>query len=274
MAAGVVIKLKRKAGAFSNGELAAGELGLDVSGNKLYASSNGSTVFLLDTVGLTEVEGDTTPKLGGNLDAANYRITNLGSPSGGTDAVSKNYVDARLQGFDWQAAVDGVQEDASLDPGATPDTGARYILRDSGSLHANFGSIAGVGDNDIVEFDGEDWIVAYDVSVKGEGASVYDRTSNKNYTYNGTAWVDVGGSSDHGGLTGLGDDDHTQYTLILSGSGAPSSNPPRAGVLYVDTSALNFYISVGSSDPTDWKIVVQPTSTLNNAAMTIDGGTI
>jgi len=45
MAAGTTIKIKRKAGAFSNGELAAGELGLDVSNTILYGSVNGTTVF-------------------------------------------------------------------------------------------------------------------------------------------------------------------------------------------------------------------------------------
>jgi hypothetical protein len=47
MAAGVTIKSKRKAGAFVNGELAAGEWGLDVSGNQWYYSLNGTTVNAL-----------------------------------------------------------------------------------------------------------------------------------------------------------------------------------------------------------------------------------
>lgn len=44
MAAGVVIKHKRKAGAFVNGELQAGEWGLDVSAGVWYFSRNGTTV--------------------------------------------------------------------------------------------------------------------------------------------------------------------------------------------------------------------------------------
>lgn len=46
MAAGTTIKHKRKAGAFVNGELAAGEWGLDVSGSNWYFSTNGTTVVL------------------------------------------------------------------------------------------------------------------------------------------------------------------------------------------------------------------------------------
>lgn len=44
MAAGTVIKHKRKAGAFVNGELQAGEKGLDVSAGVWYFSRNGTTV--------------------------------------------------------------------------------------------------------------------------------------------------------------------------------------------------------------------------------------
>lgn len=44
MAAGVTIKQKRKAGAFVNGELSAGEWGLDVTAGVWYFSRNGTTV--------------------------------------------------------------------------------------------------------------------------------------------------------------------------------------------------------------------------------------
>lgn len=47
MAAGALIKMKRKAGAFTNGELAAGEWGLDVTNTIWYYSINGTTVVAL-----------------------------------------------------------------------------------------------------------------------------------------------------------------------------------------------------------------------------------
>lgn len=47
MPAGVTIKHKRKAGAFSNGELASGEWGLDTTNNVWYFSANGTTVISL-----------------------------------------------------------------------------------------------------------------------------------------------------------------------------------------------------------------------------------
>lgn len=49
MAAGTVIKHKRKAGAFVDGELAAGEFGLDVTNSAWYYSINGTTVVALAT---------------------------------------------------------------------------------------------------------------------------------------------------------------------------------------------------------------------------------
>ena len=274
MAAGVTIKLKRKAGAFINGDLAAGELGLDVTNSKLYASNDGSTVYQLDVVGLLNIVDDLTPQFAANVDAQGFRVTNLGTPSGGGDAATKAYVDGVAQGLSWEEPVLNTQTDATLDPGATPTLGDRYIIENSGSLHANFGTITGVGDDDIVEFDGSDFVVEFDASVSGEGSAVYDKTSNSTKVFNGSAWVAIGGSVDHGSVTGLGDDDHTQYSLITSGSGAPGSTPARAGAIHIDTSGDNIYVATGASTSADWTRVITPTSTLNNAGMTIDGGTI
>lgn len=63
-----------------------------------------------------------------------------------------------------------------------------------------------------------------------------------------------GGVSDHGGLTGLGDDDHTQYSLISSGSGAPGTTPSRVGEVYIDTTADEAYISTGTASSADWTL--------------------
>lgn len=274
MAAGVTLKVKRKSGSFSNGELAAGELGLDVSNSKLYTSNDGSTVYQLDVVGLLNIVEDTSPQLGGDLDAQGNRITNLGNPAAGTDAVNRNYLMGLIQGLRWDDPVIDIQTDSSLDPGASPALGDRYIIENSGSLHANFGTITGIGDDDIVEFDGSDWVIDFDASVTGEGETVYNRATNSSYTYNGSAWVVTGGTSDHGGLTGLSDDDHTQYTIISSGTSAPSITPARIGALYVRTDTKDIYVAKGSSSSADWVKLVRLDDTLNNSAMVIDGGTI
>jgi hypothetical protein len=48
----------------------------------------------LNTDKLENVAEDTTPQLGGNLDAQTYRITNLTDPLSGQDAATKSYVDS------------------------------------------------------------------------------------------------------------------------------------------------------------------------------------
>jgi microcystin-dependent protein len=51
-----------------------------------------------------------------------------------------------------------------------------------------------------------------------EGQIIYENDTNTYKSFNGTAWVTLGGEggggvSDHGDLSGLADDDHTQYQL-------------------------------------------------------------
>jgi hypothetical protein len=63
--------------------------------------------------------------------------------------------------------------------------------------------------------------------------------------WDGTEWT--GGSSDHGGLTGLADDDHTQY-LLVDGTRAASSLTVSGDVIAenLDISAIRFNIASGS----------------------------
>jgi len=83
-----------------------------------------------------------------------------------------------------------IQTDATLDPGATPTLGDRYILTDTAALHANFGTITGVGDDDIVEFNGTEFIVIYDASANADGDIVYDEDSQTNYAFaSATGWT-------------------------------------------------------------------------------------
>lgn len=53
MAAGTTILLKRKAGAFNGGDLAAGEAGVDTTNGDLYFSTDGTTVIQIDVSGVT-----------------------------------------------------------------------------------------------------------------------------------------------------------------------------------------------------------------------------
>lgn len=62
-----------------------------------------------------------------------------------------------------------------------------------------------------------------------------------------------GGASDHGALSGLVDDDHSQYSLISSQAGAPSSTPGRVGEINVDTTGDVPYVSTDTAGSSDWR---------------------
>jgi hypothetical protein len=73
-------------------------------------------------------------------DFANQRLTSVGSPSVGTDAANKNYVDNAIQGLDWKASVRaGSTGNINLaSPGATIDgvsmnTNDRFLAKDQTS---------------------------------------------------------------------------------------------------------------------------------------------
>ena len=71
----------------------------------------------------------------------------------------------------------------------------------------------------------------------------------------------LGTAADHGGLVGLLDDDHTQYSLLSSQAGAPSSTPTRVGEVNVDLTNDRAYISTDTASSADWDKVVTPSST-------------
>lgn len=154
------------------------------------------------TLGFTPVNraGDT---LTGDLSMGNFKLTNLAAPTDPLDAVNLITLQNSLSGLDFQGDVLAIQADNTLDPGATPATGDRYIINDSANLHANFGAITGVEDGDIVQYDGAAFVVAYDVSVKGEGALVWDRASNSWYNYT-SGWNAFGGMSSVNPGEGIG----------------------------------------------------------------------
>jgi hypothetical protein len=80
MAAGTTIKLKRKAGAFIAGDLAIGELGLDTTNSILYGSIDGSTVFIVNTVGSSGLTTQVLVGGGAGVSPVWTTATGTGSP--------------------------------------------------------------------------------------------------------------------------------------------------------------------------------------------------
>jgi hypothetical protein len=114
-----------------------------------------------------------------------------------------------IQGLSWQ---DPVIDEQTTPPGA-PSTGDRYIVTATAT-----GAWVGRED-DIAEWDGSAWVF----TTPTEGYVLRNLTTDKFRLFDGTSWGNFEATLDHGSLTGLGDDDHTQY-LLVSGLRAMSGD--------------------------------------------------
>ena len=165
--------------------------------------------------------GDT---MTGNLTMSNAaRIRGLLSPVNPDEPTTRAYVEAVVSGLDFQADVLDIQLDATLDPGATPvartltKSGDRYIITDKDNLHANFGTIAGLVNNDIVEYIGGAFVVDYDTAAKGAGAIAWDRAGHYFAFWNGTIWDEFGGLTGVTAGAGLEKSHNTIYVNFGAG---------------------------------------------------------
>lgn len=238
-----------------------------------------------------------------NLEVADFASgvidTNISTVSGSDDTIPsakavKTYVDAQIADVtptvNWQTDVLDIQVDNTLDPGATPTTGDRYIITDAGALHANFGTITGVANNDIVEFDGADFVVSADVSVIGEGILTWNDANNALYQYNGTAWVNRNTLFTYtasSGITLSGNnfqiDANAITNTMLAGSIADSKLSTITTANKVSGSAVQLASNGGLENSTGLKIlpdattgatVVPITLGANGAGITVDNATL
>jgi len=139
--------------------------------------------------------------LSGDISMGGNTITGLSTPINSTDAATKSYVDAAIStGVFWQEPVESI---TTTTPPGSPTDGERYIVP-SGATGDWTGQT-----NYIAEWDatGTQWVFA----APSEGWTLWVKDQDKNYTYNGTSWIAMGSTIDHGNLSGLGDDDHPQY---------------------------------------------------------------
>ncbi len=178
----------------------------------------------------TVIAADGTNAMAADLDLGSNKITNLAAGTNANDAVNKGQLDAAISGLDIQADVLGVQQDANLDPGASPTAGDRYVITDSLSLHANFGTITGLSDNDIVIYDGTSFVVIYPVSAYGSGALVWDRGSGTWQSYDGSSWNEFGGLAGVTAGSGLSKTGHT-INVGAATNGGIQVNADDIGIL-------------------------------------------
>lgn len=181
---------------------------------------------------------DGSRSMAANLNLNSNKITNLATATNAGDAVNLAQLQSYVAGLDFQADVNDVVADASTtSPGTglpAAATGQRYILQSgTGSLHAGWSTIAGVGDNDIVQYNGSAWVVAYDVSVQGEGALVWDKDSNAFYRYDGTDWSEFGGLAGITAGAGLQKSGNVLSLELDTDPGLEYDTPGDAGKLRV-----------------------------------------
>jgi hypothetical protein len=176
------------------------------------------------------VSGDT---LTGNLNfGGTHTVTNVRAPSDATDVVRLIDIENLTADLDFQADIVGIIADDTTQPVTTAPTGVdavRYIILDSENIHEDFGTIVGLEDNDIVEYDGENWFVAYDVSERGPGVLVWNRETARWKKFDGTVWTEHGGLSGVTTAAGLDKDGNT--IMVKFGGGTTVS---AAGGVSVD----------------------------------------
>ena len=82
-----------------------------------------------------------------------------------------------------------------------------------------------------------------------DGKAIYETDTDKLLIYNGATWAEItgGGVTDHGALTGLADDDHTQYLLIDGTREMTGTLDMGANNVYLDSGVLRMSDGTGLS---------------------------
>lgn len=142
--------------------------------------------------------------LAGAINFGGYALTNVGTGTLTTDAAQRGWVNeqinAKIAGADWQESV----LDRLTTPPGSPNDGDRYII-----IATATGDWAGK-ENQIAEYDGTG--LAWVYGIPNEGWTTRVESENLIYTFDGSAWGNIGGAVDHNQLVNLtSGDPHTQY---------------------------------------------------------------
>jgi hypothetical protein len=131
----------------------------------------------------------------------------------GTDLDANMWYDGSADQLRVDTTISGVDptEDYHLTTKQYVDTGIATL---SGSMVLDHGGLTGLGDDDHTQYVPTNGSRGFTSTVSGiDPVQSYD-LATKFYIDNELATISGGIVQDHGGLTGLGDDDHTQYILV------------------------------------------------------------
>lgn len=242
MAAGVTIKCKRKAGAFANGELAAGEWGLDVTNSIWYYSINGTTVVAMST-------GSGTVDTANSPNANEFaRFTDANTIEGRTASEVKADLDLEI-GTDIQAY------DADLAAIAALTSAANKIIRFTGSGTADlldFKDEDNMSSNSDTAIPSQQSVKAYvDAAVTGlldfKGAT--DTSANPNYpaASKGDIYV-VSVAGKIGGASGKSVDVGDMYLATADNAGGTEASVGTSWVV-LEHNLVGAYFAGGTDVP-------------------------
>jgi len=160
---------------------------------------NGATTSFTDAVAFANHTGSTSNPhtttleqartannaVSGSIAMGSNKITGLANPEAGTDGVNlqtlTSQIAEKLRGLDWQNSVLNMTTTA---PPGTPASGDRYVIASpaTGDWSGKEGQIA--------EWNGTAWVY----TVPNKGFALTNEADGIQYNYNGSAWVNIGGS--------------------------------------------------------------------------------
>lgn len=193
--------------------------------------------------------------LEGDLAAQGHKITGLGAPVSPTDAVRLADLEASVAGLNWQQDVDGIQVDDTLAPQKVE--GARYVVTDAAHLHADFGTITGVANGDIVEYIGGAFVVAFDVSAdaKADGAIAWNSDTKTYVRYVEGVWAAFGGLDSL--VAGVGLRKTGNVVDVNLGAGIAQLPTDEVGIDVSATGGLALTLNGVESTDTDAKLGIK-----------------
>ncbi|MFA7020361.1 MAG: DUF2793 domain-containing protein, partial [Bacilli bacterium] len=136
--------------------------------------------------------------LTGSISMSGSRITNLGTPVNGGDAVTKDYVSGLVLSIEWQPSILSIES-------TPPEVDGRYLVASVDTTGVFVGN-----ENTIATLTGLVW--SYETP--GNGWGVGNDDDGFTYVWNESEWVKLPSMGTHSALQNLSADDHTQYVHI------------------------------------------------------------